>query len=118
VNRKATLAEAEKLRAEIAEAETKVKALKGQIRHREGRLRRFAADAFNDVSEPLSGMAVPTRNVDLGRQPCAVSPIGVCAFDRLYRVAPLPVQQSTSNDERFDACLFCGKRNPQSIWRR
>jgi len=99
--------EAEKLRAEIAEAKTKVKQLTGQIRHREGRLRRIAADAFNNESEPLTGMAVPVGHVVLGTRPCEASPIGVCAFDRLVRVEPLPGQR-TKRSMSFDRCLFCG----------
>ena len=102
--------EAARLRTEIAEARTKVKQLTGQIRHREGRLRRIAADAFNDESEPLTGMVVPVGNIVLGVHACEASPIGICAYDRLVRVEPLPGQRTPPSSGRIDGCLFCGTR--------
>jgi hypothetical protein len=102
--------EAVKLRAEIAEAKPTVKQLTGQIRHREGRLRRIVVDAFNNESEPRSGMAIPVGQVVLGVHPCEESPIGVCAFDKLTRVQPLPYQRDPKSQTPMDGCLFCGKR--------
>ena len=109
--------EAEKLRSEIAEAEAKVKTLKAQIRHREGRLRRMVVDTYNEASEPLDGMTTETREIVIGSNPCTLSPIGICAYSD--RVISLPGQRDRTNDEasRTDACLFCGKKNPKSPWR-
>jgi hypothetical protein len=111
-----TLAEAQKLRSEIAEAEKQVKALKAQIRHREGRLRRAVVDAFNEASDALDGMTAETREIELGSTPCEVSPIGVCAYDE--RVVPLAQQRDRDLENRCDACLFCNVLNPNSRWRR
>lgn len=86
--------EAVKLRAEIAEAEAQVKTLTGQIKHREGRLRRIAVDAFNAQSDDAPAT---TRNLVLGVVPCAQSPIGICVYDQELA-------------EPTDACLFCGAR--------
>ena len=126
--------EAEKLRAEIAEAETKVKGLMGQIRNREGRLRRIAADAYNEASEPLDGMTADTREIDLGSKPCALSPIGICVYSRLGRLISIPGQlgkgaawdeacrlaTTRKGSEKWtpactNACLFCGKQNPKDV---
>jgi hypothetical protein len=100
--------EAEKLRAEIAEAETKVKRLAGQIRNREGRLRRIAADAFNEESEPIDGMTVEVREISLGHKPCERCPIGICVYSD--RVISLPGQREPAGPATGDgACLFCGR---------
>lgn len=122
--------EAEKLRAEIAETKAKVKTLTGQIRHREGRLRRIAADAFNEASASLDGMAADTREIVLSPKPCAASPIGICVYSRLGHVISIPGQQRGGaawdeacrlattakgvsekwTPECTDACLFCGRQ--------
>jgi len=120
--------EAEKLRAELAEAEAKVKSLTGQIRHREGRLRRIAADAFNEESEPIDGVTAEVREMVLGSKLCKMSPIGICVYSRLGHVMSIPGQrESAAWREKHghayfediqkwgpatgtDACLFCGKQ--------
>lgn len=123
--------EAEKFRAEIAEAKAKVKGLTSQIRHREGRLRRIAADAFNEESEPIDGMIAEVREIVLSLTPCETSPIGVCVCSS--RVMSIPGQReaeawrekhdhTTAEDitdkwrpaTHTDACLFCGKTDPTS----
>ena len=119
--------EANKLRAEIAEAKTTVKSLVGQIRHREGRLRRIAADAFSEESEPIDGVTAEVREIVLGSKPCAMSAIGICVYSRLGHVMSIPGQrESAAWREKHghayfediqkwgpatgtDACLFCGK---------
>lgn len=124
--------EAEKLRAEIAEARTKIKGHMGQIRHREGRLRRIAADAFNEASEPLDGMTAETREIVLGARPCELSAIGICvysrpgyvisipgqlrkgaAWDEACRLAPPPPKGVSEKwtPECTEACLFCGRQD-------
>jgi len=120
------LSEAEKLRVEIAEAKAKAKTLTGQIRHREGRLRRIAADAFNVESEPIDGVTAEVREIILGSKPCEVSPIGICVYAQ--RVMSIPGQREShtwrekhghatyedimkwSPATCTDACLFCGQR--------
>jgi hypothetical protein len=99
--------EAETLRAEITEAKAKIKTLTGQIRHREGRLRRIAADAFNEESAPIDGITAEVREIVLGDAKCDASPIGVCVY--ADRVTSLP-EQRTGTPASTDACLFCGTR--------
>jgi hypothetical protein len=103
--------EAAKLRAEIAEAKAKVKTLEGQIRHREGRLRRIAADVFDEESAPLSGMTAELRKLDLSYRPCETSPIGMCVYSD--DVISIPGQREDTASESpatcTDACLFCGE---------
>ncbi len=121
---------AEKLRAEIAEAKKKVKGFIGQIRNREGRLRRIAADAFNEQSEPIEGMTTEVREIVLGCKLCETSPIGICVYSN--RVMSIPGQRedaawrekhgngypmSGGPATRTNACLFCGKPDPASRYR-
>jgi hypothetical protein len=123
--------EAEKLRAEIAEAQAKVKILANQIRYKEGRLRRIAADAFNEVSEPISGMMAEVREIVLSVTACTTSPIGICVYSRLGYVISIPGQLGKGaawdeacrlattakgvsekwNPTCTNACLFCGKQD-------
>ena len=122
--------EAARLRAEIAETKAKVKGFMAQIRHREGRLRRIAADAFNDASDPIDGMTAEVREITLGSKPCELSAIGVCVYSRLGRVISIPGQlrkgaawddacrlatSAKGVSEKWtpactDACLFCGRQ--------
>lgn len=95
--------EATKLHAEIAEAKTKVKGLTREIKHREGRLRRIAADAFNEAREPLDDMTAEVREIVLGTKPCELSPIDVCVYKGVSQ------QWNPWNPTYTDACLFCGK---------
>ena len=119
-------AEAAKLRAEIDEAKVKVKALMGQIKNREGRLRRIAADAFSTESEPINGITAEVREIVLGLEACPASPIGICVYSN--RAMSLPGQREvaawhkehghTTADAmkkwgpatHTDACLFCGTK--------
>ena len=124
--RRDSITEAEKLRAEIAEAETKVKTLKGQIRHRQGRLRRIAADAFNEEANDLDGSLVEVREIVLGVDLCDVSPIGICVYADVISLpgqrrdaAELATLEHAGPVETWspvwytNACLFCGKKHPR-----
>lgn len=120
-----------KLRREIAEATTSVRSLKAQIRHREGRLRRIAADAFNAATEASGEVLAEVREVLLGSRTCTRSPVEVCCYSRLGRLISIPGQlrkgdawdeacrDHETNPVRVgekwtpactDACLFCGKQ--------
>ena len=116
-----------KLRAEIAEAKVKVKVLMGQIRHREGKLRRIAADAFNEESEPIDGVTADVGEIVLGVKVCEVSAIGVCVYAEQVMSIPGQRESSAWRDKHghataevimktwgpathTDACLFCGTK--------
>lgn len=123
--------DAAKLRVEIAAAKKEVRTLTAQIRHREGRLRRVAADAFNDATEASGEVLAEVREVLLGSRACARSPVEVCCYSRLGRLISIPGQlrkgdawdearrHHAEHPERVgetwtpactDACLFCGKQ--------
>ena len=111
--------EADRLRTEIAEAKTKVKGLMGQIRSKKGRLRRIVTDAFNEESEPLNGITVEVREIDLGCKSCGLSPIGICVYSNRDNGMSLPEQRdeaawhakyaSSVKWPHITACLFCGE---------
>lgn len=109
--------EADRLRSELADLRAKAQTLAGQIRNREGRLRRIAADAYGEQSEPIDGITIEVRDVELGDRECEASAIGVCVYSRLGREMSIPGQLERKGDATCtDACLFCGTIN-QSRWR-
>jgi len=112
---------------EIEWTRAKIRALREEIWKYEYRLTEIsevAVRAFNEISEPLSG--VVTESVDLGSSPCLECPLGICVYcGDGYGAMSLPGQRLKREwrDEHrgtpdqylpghpamgTHACLFCG----------
>ncbi len=118
---------AEHLR-QVQDLRAQIRGLESKIRQRRIQLVKRVVEAFNKESEPIDGMTTEARHIAIGSKPCALSPVGVCAYgDRIVPgrggciTISLPAQRelaahrkahketdSLTESSSSDACLFCG----------